>query len=118
MYRQEHLHVYSPPSPSSRAEREQFAVPYHKDRGLFLLVTPSRSGPLLVRDSHGEVIRTDSLQADSVMVVMSSGLSDWLLEGTREAEMFHASSHAVPALASHTEHRTILARMKVSLTNL
>ena len=63
-------------------------------------------------DREGEIIRTDGLGPDSVLVLVSSGLPAWLLEGTREADMFHASSHAVPAL--HSEHRTILARMKVS----
>ena len=80
---------------------------------MILLVTPSQAQPLLVRDRAGQVIRTDSVGSDCVMVLISAALPHWLLAGTPSADMFHTAPHGVPALPPHLHHRTVLARMKV-----
>ena len=40
----------------------EFMVPFHKDRGLILFLTPFASNPLVIEDQYGETIITDDLQ--------------------------------------------------------
>ena len=40
----------------------EFMVPFHKDRGLILFLTPFASNPLVIKDQVGETIITDDLQ--------------------------------------------------------
>ena len=114
---QEHLHVYSSTNSSSQKVRSgevQYAAPFHKDKGLFLLVTPFTASPLEVRDRRGERVSTEEVgQHDSLLLLLGSGLPAWLLEGTEAASQLHVPSHAVPSLPASLSHRTSLARMKV-----
>jgi hypothetical protein len=99
------------------ASKDEFLVPYHIDNGLFLLLTPFPSPSLLVRLSNGESVDTDGLPADSVLVLMGRGLTEWLLQNEDRTEFFPVP-HAVPTLAgSRTLHRSVFARMKVAPPN-
>ena len=93
----------------------QYAAPFHRDLGLFLVVTPFPGSALVVRDRRGEVVSTEEVRQDGLLVLLGSGLADWLLEGSEAATLFHAPPHAVPSLPAHLGQRTSLARMKVRL---
>ena len=114
---QEHLHVYSSTNSSRQkvsSGEVQYAAPFHKDKGLFLLVTPFTASPLEVRDRRGGRVGTEEVrQQDSLLLLLGSGLPAWLLEGTEAAGLLHAPSHAVSSLPASLSHRTTLARMKV-----
>ena len=51
------------------------------------------------------------LQEDSIIVVLGSGLSEWLLDGRSSG--FHAASHAVKSVKDDSITRSVMARMKV-----
>jgi len=103
----EHLHVYR-----GQGGGPGWAAPLHTDNGLLLLVTPSGGQqPLTVADPRdGSLLSTQSLSDTAVIVLVGSGLSDWLLG---PASQFQPSLHGVPAAAT-TAPRTVLARMKVA----
>ena len=106
--------MYSRSRSRSRSRKhKEYAAPYHRDKGLFLLVTPFTAAPLEVRDRMGEEVRTEEVDQDSLLLLLGSGLPAWLLEGTDGARLFHSPSHAVPSLPTHLSQRTTLARMKV-----
>ena len=118
MHHQEHLHVYSTINSSSSKKESSggglhYAAPWHRDKGLFLLVTPFPGVPLLVKDRRGEMVSTEEVDQHSLLLLLGTGLSDWLLEGRETTSKFHAPSHAVPSLPSVVSHRTTVARMKV-----
>ena len=104
----EHLHVYR----GQGGEEPGWAAPLHTDNGLLLLVTPSSGQqPLTVADPRdGSLLSTHSLSDTAVIVLVGSGLSDWLLGS---ASQFQPSLHGVPAAAAAAP-RTVLARMKVA----
>jgi len=57
-------------------------------------------------------ISTSALSADSVLVLMGRGLTDWLLQD--EQSHFYPVPHAVPSLVnSDVINRAVFARMKV-----
>ena len=95
------------------SEDLQYAAPYHRDKGLFLLLTPFPGDPLLVRDRRGQEVMTEKVGEDSLLLLVGSGLPHWLLEGREAARLFHSPPHAVPSLPPGLSHRTTLARMKV-----
>ena len=47
-----------------------------------------------------------------MIVILGSGLSDWLLDGT--SSRFHAASHGVKRSIEDSQTRSIMARMKVT----
>jgi len=108
-YYKDHLHVYQ--SNGTASDINEFMVPFHKDRGLILFLTPFASNPLVIKDQYGETIITDDLQEDSMIVVLGSGLSEWLLDGRSSG--FHAASHAVKRVKDDSMTRSVMARMKV-----
>ena len=104
----EQLHVYR----GQGGAGPGWAAPLHTDNGLLLLVTPSGGQqPLTVADPRdGSLLSTQSLSDTAVIVLVGSGLSDWLLG---PASQFQPGLHGVPAAAT-TAPRTVLARMKVA----
>jgi len=112
----EHLHVYTKKDTNeSRTFNDKFMVPFHVDNGLYLLITPFPGHGLKIESSDGVVIDTDDIRADSILVLMGRGLTDWLLQGKDESEGFHAAPHAVEALGSMSySGRSAFARMKVA----
>ena len=42
----------------------QYAAPFHRDLGLFLVVTPFPGSALVVRDRRGEVVSTEEVRQD------------------------------------------------------
>ena len=110
--------MYSTTNSSSKEESPgdlHYAAPFHRDKGLFLLVTPFPGDPLVVRDRRGEMETTQEVAHHALLVLLGSGLPGWLLEGREGASQLHAPPHAVPSLPAHLSHRTTLARMKVRL---
>lgn len=69
--------------------------------------------PVKIKAKNGEFLRTESLSTNSVIVVVGTAISEWLLEQTDTSENFHAASHGVPSLGEHLDSRVIVARMKV-----
>merc|ERR1711973_829207 len=89
-----HLHIYSR---SEQPNNATFMLPYHTDNGLYVLLTPS-----------------DNLfpGKDSVILILGTGLTQWLLPD----EDLYAAPHALPALSNSLTPapRTVMARMKVA----
>merc|ERR1712156_308988 len=112
----EHLHVYTKQDANeSRTFNEKFMVPFHVDNGLYLLITPFPGNGLKIKLSNGVVIDTDDVKADSILVLIGRGLTDWLLHGKDQRKEFHAATHAVEALGSMPySGRSVFARMKVA----
>ena len=86
-------------------------IPFHKDSGFILLLTPFPLHPLMIKDKYGETLNTEGLKEDSVIVILGTGITEWLLGGGGHS--FHAASHAVAALDDHLSSRAVVARMKV-----
>ena len=86
-------------------------IPFHKDSGFILLLTPFPLHPLIIKDKYGETLSTDGLKEDSVIVILGTGITEWLLGGGGHS--FHAASHAVAALDDQLSSRAVVARMKV-----
>ena len=86
-------------------------IPFHKDSGFILLLTPFPMHPLIIKDKYGETLSTDGLKEDSVIVILGTGITEWLLGGGGHS--FHAASHAVAALDNQLSSRAVVARMKV-----
>jgi len=102
-----HLHHYRKQVPTTP---EKMALPFHTDNGLYLLLTPSDSMPLLTMGRKGVII-SPSRGDSSVLVLLGTGLTSWLLP----EEGLLSPPHAVPALRANTT-RTVMARMVVAPT--
>jgi hypothetical protein len=121
-----HVHVYKPSGEEEQGQeaKEGLSLPYHLDNGLYLLLTPSRLGPLRLRSRSGRLVRTDAVPEDAVIFLLGRGLTDWLLQGTNgvgggEKEEYRhlvPALHAVPSLqgAAPGTTRTVVARMRVA----
>jgi len=107
----DHLHVYQRSLTQNESSMNNFALPYHKDNGLILYLTPFSSHSLLIKDKNGNAIETHQLEINSIIVLLGSGLSDWLLEGVKPK--LHAPFHGVLSLPDSLKTRTTMARMKV-----
>ena len=114
----DHIHVYTKGHKSDDHKLEnvekEYLVPYHVDNGIYLLLTPFPHHGLEVQLSDGERLSTTDISSDSLIVLMGRGLTDWLLQLSKEKPYF-ATPHAVPSLAeSHISSRSVYARMKVA----
>lgn len=107
----EHIHVYEPLEGAN--DESVWASPFHTDNGLMLMITPFREHPLQIKDREGRLVNTAKLGDDSLLVLVASGLPDWLLHGTQSSPLFFPVPHAVPSLANDLVARTVFARMKV-----
>ena len=105
---QDHLHVYQR-NGNETLQKNSYSVPFHKDRGLILYVSHSPDHPVQIKNKEGTLLNTSNLDMNSVIVILGSGLTDWLLENSQ----LHASSHGVPSLTEQLAHRVVVARMKV-----
>ena len=76
---QDHIHVYTKTNVSSEIG---FMIPFHKDSGFILFLTPFPLHPLIIKDKYGETLSTDGLKEDSVIVILGTGITEWLLGGT------------------------------------
>jgi len=103
-----HLHVYKQTESFSSAP---LALPYHTDNGLYVLLTPSSILPLLSISKDANIHLLDTGD-DSILLLLGTGLTDWLLPGSG----LYAPPHALPALSTSLSPspRTVLARMKVA----
>ena len=106
------LHVYQ--RSSKNVSEHSFSVPFHKDRGMVLYVTHFSDLPVIIKGKDGAILNTDSIPIDSIIVIIGSAISEWLLEGTDTSHYFHAASHGVPSLSKTLDSRVIVARMKVT----
>jgi hypothetical protein len=113
-----HLHVYHQASADQRMttqQKQQHSLPFHVDNGLYLLLTPAASQPLLIRSKTGRNIRTGQAGPDAVLFLLGRGLTDWLLQQRDEdAPELTPARHAVPSLAGSALTRTVVARMRVA----
>jgi hypothetical protein len=115
-----HLHVYHAPTAAAVETQKQHSLPMHVDNGLYLLLTPDQSLPLLMRSKSGRAIRTRQVGPDAVLFLLGRGLTDWLVRDTMKADgeetAFTPALHAVPSLAKTgvAATRTVVARMKVA----
>ena len=108
----QNLHVYT--RKHTTAFDNNFMVPFHVDNGLYLLITPFPGHALKIETSFGDIIDTDDVKADSVLVLMGRALTDWLLQNSEKRTEFHAVPHAVEALTLFPPiSRSIFARMRV-----
>jgi len=103
----DHLHVYQR-NVNETLQKNSYSVPFHKDRGLILYVSHSPDHPVQIKNKKGSLLNTSNLDMNSVIVILGSGLTDWLLENSH----LHASSHGVPSLTEQLTHRVVVARMK------
>jgi len=104
-----HLHVYRPSPSLSNSIAQPHSLPFHQDNGLYLLLTPSPSAPLVLRSMTGKMVSTSTVPASSVLFLLGRGLTRWLLQDTPHGLV--AAPHAVPSV---TSARTVEARMKVA----
>lgn len=111
----DHIHVYEQREVIGGHSDNEYLLPFHVDNGLYLLITPAPEHPLLVKDRSGQEISTSAIGADSVLVLLARGLTDWLFQGSDVASKFHAVPHAVRSLrySPQVSSRTVYARMKV-----
>jgi hypothetical protein len=120
-----HLHIYKAAKEDTvevEEADELLSLPYHLDNGLYLLITPSRLGPLRLKSRSGRLVRTDAVPADAVIFLLGRGLTDWLLPATNgvEGEEYRhvvPALHAVPSMRGTgpgTTMRTVVARMRVA----
>ena len=111
-----HLQVYHAPAETQeKPSAGQHSLPMHVDNGLYLLLTPDQSLPLLMRSKSGRAIRTGQIGPDAVLFLLGRGLTDWLVPDTAEETAFTPALHAVPSLAkTGVTTRTVVARMKVA----
>jgi hypothetical protein len=111
-----HLHVYHAAAETQeQPDAGQHSLPMHVDNGLYLLLTPDQSLPLLMRSKSGRAIRTGQVGPDAVLFLLGRGLTDWLVPDTAEETAFTPALHAVPSLAkTGVTTRTVVARMKVA----
>ena len=80
------------------------------DNGLYVLLTPSDNLPLRSISSDGSVNLFPG--NDNVILILGTGLTDWLLPN----EDLYPAPHALPALSESltSAPRTVMARMKVA----
>jgi hypothetical protein len=120
-----HLHIFKPAeedTEESEVEDELLSLPYHLDNGLYLLLTPSRLGPLRLKSRSGRLVRTDAVPEDAVIFLLGRGLTNWLLQATNGAEGEEYRNvvpalHAVPSMRGTgpgMAMRTVVARMRVA----
>jgi hypothetical protein len=112
-----HLHVYHAPTAKTQKQPAagQHSLPMHVDNGLYLLLTPDQSLPLLMRSKSGRAIRTGQVGPDALLFLLGRGLTDWLVPDTTEETAFTPALHAVPSLVkTGVTTRTVVARMKVA----
>lgn len=125
----DHFHVYNPSTVSESEEAESaesLAVPFHYDMGLFLVLTPemwidhsdyapgSKLSTLLVRKPDGTIVRVEPSDDSAVIVIIGTGLSEWLLPRSP----FKACLHAVePIKKSRGLNRVVLGRMFLPPSN-
>jgi hypothetical protein len=112
-----HLHVYHAPAETQEQPAAgQHSLPMHVDNGLYLLLTPDQSLPLLMRSKSGRAIRTGQVGPDAVLFLLGRGLTHWLVPDAAEETAFTPALHAVPSLIKTgvAATRTVVARMKVA----
>merc|ERR1719154_379840 len=61
----------------------------------------------------GEIVDTDNIGDDTLLILVAAGLPQWLLRGTKSSSKFFPVPHAVPSLFNDITSRTVFARMKV-----
>ncbi len=74
----DHIHIYQKPEYDEESELGLFTVPYHRDNGILLLITPTPEHPLLVRDVHGYEFEASN---GDVAVLFGRAMEEWLLQG-------------------------------------
>ena len=67
-----------------------------------------------MKTRDGSLLSTEDLDESAVIVIIASGLPEWLLKGSPSSKSFYASPHAVPSLVGSLQSRSVFARMKVS----
>ncbi|XP_059082953.1 uncharacterized protein LOC131880360 [Tigriopus californicus] len=105
------VRVYHPRNGQTRVPKS-FMVPFHRDNGLFLILTPVPDHPLIIELESGNAISTGQLGPSTILVLMGLGTSDWLFQGEKRPD-FWATPHAVPSFDPGVKTRTVFARMKV-----
>jgi len=103
-----HVHVYEKSSDASAPTQESLSFPYHTDNGLYLLLSPSHVSPLMIKHRDGSIHKIN-VSDDSIILLLGTGLTSWLLPD----HQLYATPHAVPALDPQAS-RTVLAAMKVA----
>ena len=63
---QDHLHVYQ--SDDSNSISTDFMVPFHKDKGMILFLTPFTSNPLIIKDKFDKTITTEDLKVRKILI--------------------------------------------------
>jgi len=101
-----HVHVYKATGRQTNATE---TLPHHTDNGMYVLVTPSDLLHLnaIAKNGDSHVLNTGD---DSVILILGTGLTSWLLPG----EGLHAAPHALPSIESILEPRSVVARMRVA----
>jgi len=107
-----HIHVYKPSHSLSNTISQPYSLPFHRDNGLYLLLTPSPTSPLLLQSSTGKPVSTSLVSSSSVLFLLGRGVTSWLLQATPHSLV--AAPHAVPSMADGARPRVVLARMKVA----
>eukprot|EP00092_Neocalanus_flemingeri_P002133 GFUD01002273.1.p1 GENE.GFUD01002273.1~~GFUD01002273.1.p1 ORF type:complete len:546 (-),score=175.52 GFUD01002273.1:534-2171(-) len=107
----DHIHVYKPVEGLN--DDSGYAAPFHTDNGLLLMITPFQEHPLQMKNKMGEIVETGEIGEDAVLILLASGLPQWLLRGTKSSSKFFPVPHAVPSLVNDVSSRTVFARMKV-----
>merc|ERR1711935_908562 len=67
---------------------------------------------LKIKTSSGTIMDTDSIESDSILVLMGRGLVDWILVDHEKRNEFHAVPHGVESLKTEAGPRSIFAQMK------
>jgi len=106
----EHVHIYTKSNDFDGID--EYMVPFHMDNGLYLMITPYPGHGLKIKTSSGTIMDTDSIESDSILVLMGRGLVDWILVDHEKRSEFHAVPHAVESLKTEAGPRSIFARMK------
>lgn len=109
--RKDHVNVYHHRFGPER-DSKSFMVPFHRDNGLFLILTPFPDHPLTIKLENGNTISTKHLVPSTILVLMGLGTTDWLFQGVEHPD-FWATPHAVPSMDPRIKNRTVYARMKV-----
>lgn len=113
----DHFHVYSPPIEITAQAESDISVPFHYDKGLFLVLTPeiwvsdsshSVHHELIVRRRDGTEIKVKPSNPDSTIILIGQSMTDWLHPSVNVKPCLHAVR---PLQSSQGEHRVVLARM-------
>ena len=108
----EHLHVYTKKQSLESESSGKYMVPFHKDNGLYLLITPFPGHGLKIQTNSGEIINTDQIKSDSLLILLGRGMTDWLLLDHSNRNDFYAVPHGVEPM-DKPGTRSVFARMKV-----